>query len=147
VQGTRAAMVKAHYDMAERLQGRACARVLHYIEANFIQDSLIEDYVKESEERSYMLPIREDKRQKPNKQGRIENMMVYWERGLMRVDAQLLKGEAARHWQNLKDQLVAFPQGHDDGPDALEGAIYKVNEHARMEQPISLGAQRRSNKL
>lgn len=146
-QATRAAMVRAHYDMAARLDARSPARALHYIEANFIQDQLIEDYVKEAEVRGYMLPIKEDKRQKPNKQGRIENMMVYWERGLIRVCKQLLTGDHARHWQNLKDQLVAFPQGHDDAPDAVEGAIFKINEHVRIEAPMNLGGQRRNNKL
>ena len=143
-QATRAAMVKGHYDMAKNIELRNPPRILHYIEANFMQDQLIEDYVTESVERNEMLAIKQDLRQKPNKLGRIENMMVYWERGLFVVD-EALKG--SRDWQNLKDQLVAFPQGHDDGPDAIEGAIYKVNEHTRLEAPMSLGNTRRSTRM
>lgn len=141
-QATRKAMVQAHYDMGKRLELRNPQRLIHYIEANFTQDQLLEDYVNESVERGYMLPIKQDLRQKPNKQGRIENMMVYWERNLVIVDEELAK---SRDWQNFKDQMVAFPQGHDDGPDAFEGAVFKVNEHVRVEAPMSLGNKRRNN--
>ena len=137
-------MVQAHYDMAERLGLLSPPRVLHYIEANFTQDQLIEDYVTESAERGYMLPIKQDLRSKPNKQGRIENMMVYWERDLV-VVAEELNGK--RDWQNFKDQMVAFPSGHDDAPDAFEGAVVKINEHVRIEAPMSLGGFRRNNRM
>lgn len=143
-QATRKAMVQAHYDMGKRLEDLKAPRLLHYIEANFTQDQLIEDYVNESAERGYMLPIKQDLRQKPNKLGRIENMMVYWERDLVVVSDEL---QNKRDWQNFKDQMVAFPQGHDDAPDAFEGAIYKVNEHVRVESPMSLGSKRRDNEM
>ena len=143
-QATRAAMAKAHYDMAERLASRNPSRALHYIEANFMQDQLIEDYIHESAERNYMLAIKADMRSKPNKQGRIENVAVYFERGLVSI-AENLRGE--RDWQNLKDQFMAFPAGHDDGPDAFEGAMHKVNEHVRIEAPMTLGGLRRTNRM
>jgi hypothetical protein len=28
----------------------------------------------------------------------------------------------------LRDQFLAFPNGHDDGPDAVEGGIYMLNK-------------------
>lgn len=135
-------MVKAHYDIYEEIQSGMPLRLLNYIEANFTQDDLIEDYTNEFHERNDLLPIKEDKRAKPNKEGRIEKMMSYWERGLIVVSEKLQK---KRDWIVLKEQHLAFPSGHDDGPDALEGAIAKINEHARIEAPMSMGSYRRNN--
>ena len=140
-QATRNAMVVAHYDMHERLEEKAVKIFKHWIEANFMQDLLIEDYVLESENRKYMLPIFEDKRAKPEKKGRIESLAVYFERGLIVVNAELRK---KRDFQNFRDQLLGFPVAHDDGPDALEGAIVKLRDSLRREaNPPRLGGDRR----
>jgi phage terminase large subunit-like protein len=144
-QATRNAMVAAHYDMHENLE-RAGAKIFkHWIEANFIQDMLMEDYVTESKNRNYMLPLYEDKRAKPEKKGRIEGLSVYFERGMIIINEKLRK---SADFQNFKDQLLGFPSSHDDGPDAFEGAIFKLRESfKREENPLKLGGKRRLNEF
>ena len=144
-QASRSAMVSAHYDMAERLEGKAKI-VSHHIEANFTQDMMIQDYVLESTERRYMLPINEDLRAKPKKEGRIESLTVYFEKGLIIINDELIHDKTKfQDWQAFKDQLIGFPDApHDDAPDAFEGAMFKIREaHSRDTNPIGLGGKRR----
>ena len=143
-QTTRGAMVTAHYDMHETLKKDGYEQPVHYIEANFMQDVHLEEYVKESETRNYFLAIRPDKRKKPDKFDRIERLTTYFERGLIRF-SETLKG--THDFQAFKDQLLGFPNAHDDAPDALEGAIYIVeNAPRRAALPVS-GGDRRDNRL
>lgn len=143
-QATRNAMVVAHYDMHERIEKEKPKILKHFIEANFIQDIIIADYVTESENRKYMLAINEDKRDKPNKQGRIESMSVYFERSLVTINDKL---KETFDWQNFKDQLIGFPNAHDDAPDAFEGAMFKLRELSQKSAPATMGQSRRSTKF
>lgn len=105
----------------------------------------MEDYVTESENRGYMLPIYEDKRSKPEKKGRIEGLAVYFERNLIIINEKLKKSP---DFQNFKDQLLGFPNAHDDAPDALEGAIFKLREsQKRVSSPPITGGKRRDSKM
>ena len=137
-------MVVAHYDMHERLEKDKPKILKHFIEANFIQDIIIADYVTESENRKYMLAINEDKRDKPNKQGRIESMSVYFERSLVTISDKL---KETFDWQNFKDQLIGFPNAHDDAPDAFEGAMFKLRELSHKSAPAAMGGSRRDSKF
>ncbi len=119
------AMVQAFYDFWEEI-GRGAR---YYIEANLMQDLLFRDEFKaEGRARGHQMPIRLDKRKKPDKVTRIENLGPLLERGLLRF---------CRHLQNtpdfkrLKDQLLGFPHVNDDGPDALEGAVSLIQKLAR----------------
>lgn len=144
-QATRNAMVVAHYDMHETLEKAGVKIFKHWIEANFIQDMLMEDYVTESKNRKYMIPLYEDKRAKPEKKGRIEGLSIYFERGMIIINEKLRKSP---DFQNFKDQLLGFPSSHDDGPDAFEGAIFKLREaFKREENPVKLGGKRRLNEF
>ncbi len=144
-QANRNAMVVAHYDIHEFLEKAGAKNFKHYIEANFMQDMLMEDYVTESENRGYMLPIYEDKRSKPEKKGRIEGLAVYFERNLIIINEKLKKSP---DFQNFKDQLLGFPNAHDDAPDALEGAIFKLREsHKRISTPPTTGGKRRNSDM
>lgn len=124
-QATTSAMVQAHYDMHEHCKGYA---VRHYMEANFLQDILLDEYDTEGTARGYSLSIRPDREKKPDKYSRIENLQPLFER------KKIVFNEDCRtdtDMNTLKEQLLSFPYGHDDGPDALEGALSKMASKAR----------------
>lgn len=118
-QASVTAMVAVFYDWFQELG--ASAR--YYMEANFVQDLLLDEFTREGERRGQQLPIRADKRAKPDKFTRVENLSPLFERALIRFN------EAERSspdMQTLVSQFLAFPMGHDDGPDAVEGAVYML---------------------
>lgn len=138
------AMVVAHYDMHERLTEQGATNPMHYLEANFIQDVHLDTYVEESVKRGYMLAIKPDNRKKPDKAGRIENLTPLFERRLVRFASHLRKNP---HFITFKDQLLGFPNAHDDAPDAFEGGVYILNQKTRTEAPPTTGARRRNNRM
>jgi predicted phage terminase large subunit-like protein len=118
-------MVNVFYDYYEIF--RTLAR--YYIEANMLQDLLFDDEFKEvGEQRGYQLPIRQDKRKKPDKFTRIENLSPLFERSLIFINEQ---ERQSADMQTFIQQLLSFPEGHDDAPDALEGAVSIVQSATR----------------
>lgn len=123
-------MVRWFYDLHERMpEGVICN---YYIEANFLQDIILDEFAVEGELRGYQLPIIGDKRKKPDKFARIEGISPLWERGFVYYNEKL---------QNDSDMLAGIEQTlsiekgsrtHDDAPDADEGAIYILQKHARV---------------
>ena len=96
------------------------------MEANFIQDLMLEEYYRYGEENPPMLRIRGDKRKKPDKEVRIENMTPLTEAGFIRFNRAL---KQKPDMKTLRDQFLGFPDKRikDDGPDMVEGAIYKLD--------------------
>jgi hypothetical protein len=122
-------MVKWFYDLHESLPEDI--QVDYYIEANMLQDLLLDEFYEEGESRNYQLPIRPDHRSKPDKFGRIEATSPLYERGFIiynqeeKDDPDMVAGI---------DQLLATEQGNsapDDGPDADEGAIWLLQRRGR----------------
>lgn len=102
----------------------------YYIEGNFIQDDFVSSFDEEGDQRGWYLPIIADKRSKPDKFSRIEAISPLWERGWVFFN-EAEKGST--DMETLKDQFLAFEQGSgakDDGPDAVEGALHKLNVKA-----------------
>lgn len=133
---SRKAMVMSHYLIDDVVKGRQKLKGLitgnhevncrHYIEANFIQEDLfISEYTKEGNERGEQLRIRGDKRKKPDKTGRIEDLSPIAESGCLGFNRRL---QTDQDMIELRNQFLDFPNGHDDGPDAVEGAIYILNK-------------------
>ena len=129
-------MVRWFYDLHESLPENVICD--YYMEANFLQDIILDEFTNEGNIRGYQLPIRADKRKKPDKYQRIEAVSPLWERGFIYYNINL---------QNDPDmvagleQTLAFEKGttvHDDSPDADEGAIYILQKAPRMEifQPV-----------
>lgn len=129
-QSSVAEMVRWCYDLYEwtREQGFS---VRWYMEANFMQDTILDEFRREGELRGYQLPITGDKRKKPDKFQRVEAISPLWERGFVvydetqRDDPDMLAGI---------DQTLAFEKGmrgHDDAPDADEGAIWVLQRDTR----------------
>ncbi len=119
-QCTTPVMVKAHYKIAEPIPTQM--DVKHYMEANFIQDQMLEEYWRYGEEIGCPLRIRGDKRKKPDKDVRIENLTSLTDMGFIRFNKAL---KSSPHMQTLRNQFLEFPDGeHDDGPDMVEGATW-----------------------
>lgn len=129
-QSTVSSMVNFFYNLHESLpEGVSCQ---YYMEANFLQDILLDEFTIEGNVRGYQLPIRGDKRKKPNKFLRIENTSPLYERGVVIYDEKLKDDEDTK---TGLEQLLAFEKGskvHDDCPDADEGAIYFLQRSTRI---------------
>ena len=125
-------MVKYCYDLKESFPKDVVLRF--EMEANFIQDTLLDEITAEGNERGYQLNIIGDDRKKPDKFQRIESASAYWERGFVSYDQKL---ENDPDHIAGKDQLLAFEKGtrtNDDSPDADEGAIFKLQDRGREEK-------------
>jgi len=123
-QASTSAMVNVFFDWFEDIENHA----RYYMEANMLQDLLLDEFTLVGQDRSVSLPIRADKRGKPDKFVRIENLSPLFERGLIGFC------ESQRNnpdFITLIDQIIGFPYVHDDGPDALEGGIFYLQKSNR----------------
>ena len=124
-QATVSAMVTAFYDRYD-VVGNACQ---YFIEANMLQDMFLDEFKREGDRRGYQLPIRGDQEKKIDKFTRVENMTPLFERNFVTFN------EAERQspdMQTLIQQILAFGSGaNDDGPDALQGAVAKLQKQHR----------------
>lgn len=124
------AAVKWLYDWWESV-GRE-NDVEFYMEQVFLQDTLLDDFDAEGEERGYNLPIRGDKRAKPPKDMRIEAIAAYYERGMVYYN------EVEKNSPDMivgNEQVMAFEKGssaHNDAPDADEGAVFLLQRKGRQ---------------
>lgn len=110
------------------------AVVPFYMEANFIQDLLLEEFENEGEIRDWILPVRPDRRNKPDKTSRVENTSPLYERGLVIYD---IRKKNDPDTQTGLEQLLAFDTSgtaHDDAPDADEGAFYILNKRTKRKK-------------
>ena len=80
-----AEMVRWCYDLYEWARAQGIA-VRWYMEANFMQDTILDEFRREGELRGYQLPITGDKRKKPDKFQRVEAVSPLWERGFVTYD-------------------------------------------------------------
>ena len=80
-------MVRWLYDLYERT--RDTAAVQFFMEANFMQDVILDEFEAEGNLRGYQLPIMPDKRKKPDKLQRIEAVSPLWERGFVFYNEKL----------------------------------------------------------
>lgn len=126
-----AEMVRWLYDLYEWSLQKNIA-IKWYMEANFMQDTILDEFRREGDLRGYQLPISGDKRKKPDKFQRVEAISPLWERGFVtynedeKNDPDMLAGI---------DQTLAFEKGmrgHDDAPDADEGAIWYLQKYTRV---------------
>ena len=144
-QCTVAEMVRWFYDLHEEMLAHN-AICNYYIEANFLQDVILDEFEREGKQRGYQLPIRPDARKKPDKFQRIESISPLWERGFVWYDERL---RSDRDTQTGIEQLLALEKGsstHDDAPDADEGAIYILQKRSRVEAFPPRFGRRQHNK-
>lgn len=130
-QATVSEMVRWLYDLYERTHQTAA--ITFYMEANFMQDIILDEFTTEGNIRGYQLPIMPDKRKKPDKVQRIEAVSPLWERGFVWYN------EALKDNPDMQvgiEQTLALERGsrvHDDAPDADEGAIWHLQRNTRQE--------------
>jgi predicted phage terminase large subunit-like protein len=144
-QTTVTEMVRWHYDIYKMVRGLPNVRFM--MEANFMQDLLLDEFKKEGAALGLQIPIIGDKRQKGDKFARIEAMQPLWERGLVVIDETIkdTPGVAV-----LTDQLLSFQKGsraHDDAPDAVESAIWQLNKMHRINSfPVLMRSRKEQRK-
>lgn len=135
-QDTVSGMVRWLYNLYESLPNDVS--VTFMMEANFMQDIILDEFTTEGELRGYQLPLMPDKRKKPDKIQRIEAISPLWERGFV------FYNEALKGTPDMEvgiEQTLSLERGsrvHDDAPDADEGAIWYLQRNTRQEtfQPI-----------
>ena len=129
-QDTVSGMVRWLYNLQEI---HPDVSIAFFMEANFMQDIILDEFTAEGELRGYQLPVMPDKRKKPDKIQRIESISPLWERGFVfyniekKNDPDMLTGI---------EQTLALQRGssfHDDAPDADEGAIYILQRNFRQQ--------------
>jgi len=140
-----AEMVRWQYDLYEELcldrsgdapiadNGGHSAAILFLMEANFMQDILLDDFSAEGNARGYQLPLTPDRPPPPAPLARIETVSPLWERGFVWYNSEF---KDTPDFTTLIDQTLALERGsrqHDDGPDACEGGIWYLQRNTRQE--------------
>lgn len=121
-------MVSWHYEIDRYVAGRV--PVMYFMESNFIQDLMLDEFKKVGDSLGHQIPIRGDARKKPDKFSRIEATQPLFERGLVILNE---KEKDSPGMRQLVEQLLMFEKGakaHDDAPDALEGAVFLLNQRS-----------------
>ena len=144
-QDTVSGMVRWLYNLYERIPENAA--VTFYIEANMLQDIILDEFETEGKLRGYQLPIMPDYRKKPEKIQRIEATSPLWERG------QVFYNEALKDSPDMQvgiEQTLALERGsrgHDDAPDADEGAIWYIQRNTRQDtfKPVAVSRSHPKN--
>ena len=125
-QATTAEMIRWHYNMMDLVGGYSC---YYCMEQVFMQDVLVKEVGDAGKRTGRTIPIHGDTRKKPDKFMRIESLLEPLHR-----NGQLYLNEQEKHnphMERLAEQFIAFAPGrraHDDGPDAVEGAIWILNQ-------------------
>jgi predicted phage terminase large subunit-like protein len=144
-QATTAEMIQWLLNIMNLVAGNSC---YYFMEQVFLQDVIVKEVADAGRRLGRPIPIRGDTRQKPDKYMRIESLLEPLHR-----NGQLYLNDSERHnphMVRLVEQFTAFAPGsraHDDGPDAVEGAIWQIinkennaqasqiNSFARTERP------------
>jgi phage uncharacterized protein (putative large terminase), C-terminal domain len=132
-QGSRAKCAEWLYNLYEdkRLER---FNIKYMIEGLFAMDDFVNDFDIEGDKRGYQIPVTADKRSKADKFDRIESIAGHFERHHVIFN---LKERDNPDQTTLIDQFMAFEKGsgaHDDGADAVHGAIAALNKVTRIDK-------------
>ncbi len=126
-------MIDWHYEL-ERQKPENCV-IQYYMEANFAQDTLVDEFYKEGTKRGFIIPLRKDERKKPDKFQRIENLEPLFSNNRIWFSEQEKDSPGMKL---LVEQFLTFARGsraNDDAPDAVEGAIHLLQKKNYTSQP------------
>ncbi len=121
-QTTTAQLINWHYRIMDYVGNTAC---FYLMEEVFMQDVIRKEVSSAGMRTGRNIPIRGDRRSKPDKYTRIESLLEP-----LHSNGELYLNELERnnpHMQRLAEQFMTFGPGsraHDDGPDAVEGAVW-----------------------
>jgi phage terminase large subunit-like protein len=125
-QTTTAKMIEWHYHIMQMIKENACYYLMEQV---FLQDILIKEFYEAGKSSGKTIPIVGDQRQKPDKFTRIESLLEPLNRnGKLFFNAN---EKSNAHMLRLEEQFKAIAPGsraHDDGPDAVEGAVWYINQ-------------------
>ena len=125
-QTTTANMLDWHYNFVEHVAGRV--PVYYLIEYPTIDDMFKLEVGYANKRHKSTLPLAADERVKPEKFHRIESLLEPLNRNeklWFNIDLK-----DSHHMKSMESQfkaLSATSRAHDDGPDAVEGAVYTIN--------------------
>lgn len=108
--------------------------ISYQIEGLFAMDEFVNDFDIEGDDRGYHIPVVADKRGKANKFDRIESTSGYFERNNVFFNEDEFQSPDQ---VELTEQYLAFEKGsnaHDDGPDAIHGAIDNLNRRTFVDK-------------
>ncbi len=137
---TTAQMIRWHYRIMDEVKDAAC---YYYMEDVFMQDVILREVANAGTRTGRNIPILPDRRKKADKYTRIECLLEPLHR-----NGQLYFNVAEKdnpHMLRLAEQFVAFAPGgraHDDGPDAVEGAVWILDNKVRGEPAIGISSFR-----
>lgn len=120
-----APMISWHYQIMDIVGDKSCYFLMEEV---FLQDTIIKEFYAVAVSKGRTVPIQGDKRKKDDKFTRIEALL-----SPLHNNGKLYLNERERqnpHMARLAEQFVAFAVGsraHDDGPDAVEGAVWVIN--------------------
>ncbi len=124
-------MVGWHYDLDNFLRAHN-ATCEYWMEEVFLLGLLHEHFEAAVAKYGFRIPMRGDKRQKPDKDLRISNTAGYFERARVFFDETLKDDPFTKR---LIEQYLRFKMGvaskGKDGPDAGEGGIFLINQKNR----------------
>ena len=148
-QTTVAKMVSWFFDHDSEVAGKAI--IYHYIEGGSLQETFYEELflpklIAAGEARGKHLSIQADRRKKPDKFTRIEATLEPLNRQQRLVFNE--RQHTNPHMMRLEEQMKAIEPSlpaHDDGPDAIEGAVWIINNKLKVIQ-VKAGASRRTSK-
>jgi len=125
-QATTADMIDWHYEIVEMVRDRV--PVYYLIEWPSIDESLILELQLANQRHGAVLPLKADERDKPDKYHRIESLLEPLNRReKLWFNVDLKDSE---HMKSMEAQFKALSptsRAHDDGPDAVEGGVWIIN--------------------
>lgn len=140
-------MLKWFYDHKEFVKERA--QLYSYVECNGFQDAWYQDVflpaLRNMEKTEGTMAISPDDRDKPDKFSRIEGNLEPLNRRGSLIFNEDEKDDP--HMNRLVEQFQAIEPNlpaHDDGPDAVEGAVWIINTKLRRMAPIKVQNQMRT---
>jgi hypothetical protein len=132
---TTAEMLDCHYALLKYVGGQV--PVYHLVEWPWIDEMLMLEIQQANKRHGITLPLKPDERDKPDKYHRIESTLEPLNRLGKLIFNEDERGAASM--VNMEAQFLALSptsRAHDDGPDAVEGAVYILNSKSSTDASL-----------